>query len=165
MEDNKKDVELEEKVDNTEENNIEEIKEENTEVKPEVENTEVKSDEETQEETDKHEEMKAQLKAEITEELKAHISSDEKNKENGEVIETGFFGNLAISFIDLVVSTAIAFALYMITKVILKAIGYNIVDTFGIYLIVYVVTNLLYRPILKALKMHETVGEKVLNIK
>lgn len=157
MEDNKKDVELEEKVDNTEENNIEEIKEENTDVKSEEENKE--------EETDKHEEMKAQLKAEITEELKAHISGDEKVKENEGVVETGFFGNLAISFIDLIVSSAIAFALYMLTKVILKAIGYDIVDTFGIYLIVYVITNLLYRPILKALKMHETVGEKVLNIK
>lgn len=155
---------IEENANNIEED-TKEVSEDTTASADTVETEEaVESNKTVEKEEDPHKAIKEELKAEITKELKKELNGS-NYEEDEEVIEPGFFGNLSVSFVDLVVSAGIAFALYMLTKVILKLIGYNIVDTFGIYLIVYVITNLFYRPVCQSTKMKETVGEKLLNRK
>lgn len=168
-----KEIEVKEETDVTTEENTDKIVDKIEENANNIEDTKEVSEDTTasadtvetvEKEEDPHKAIKEELKAEITKELKKELNSS-NDEEDAEVIEPGFFGNLSVSFVDLVVSAGIAFALYMLTKVILKLIGYNIVDTFGIYLIVYVITNLFYRPVCQSTKMKETVGEKLLNRK
>lgn len=159
MADIKKNEELEDNKVNTEENT--------DKVSDKIEEN-VTEEVKVEEKVDEHKDMKEQLKAEIRNELKEELNSTKKEEnveKNGEVVSTGVMGTLAISFVNLVTVNAMAFVLYLLTKVILSVLGYDIKDTFGIYLVVYVIANLLYTPVLKLLKMEQTVGEKVLNIK
>lgn len=124
-----------------EENLVEETKEENNGV---LENTE-------------------DFTEEIIEENKVLVE-DFENENEGEKIKKkpGFLKKLLSGIIDQILSIAISLLLLVSFDAIIKLFGFYIADREPMFLIIYIITNVLYRPILEATKLKETIGGKLI---
>ena len=89
----------------------------------------------------------------------------EDNKlEKEESIEkkTGFLKKILSGMIDQILSIAISLLALVLFDAIIKLFGFKVSDREPMFLIMYIITNVLYRPILEASKLKETIGGKLI---
>lgn len=99
----------------------------------------------------------------IDEEKKGLVEGFEDENEN-EIIENkpGFLKNVLSGIIDQILAIAISLLLLVAFDAIIKMIGFYVAEREPMFLIMYIITNVLYRPILKASKLKETIGGKLI---
>lgn len=125
-----------------EENLVEEVKAENKEV---VENTEDEIEEETK-----------VLVEDFEDESKDEIEEETIEK------KPGFLKKILSGIIDQILSIAISLLALVLFDAIIKLFGFQVSDREPMFLIMYIITNVLYRPILEASKLKETIGGKLI---
>lgn len=76
-----------------------------------------------------------------------------------------FFQNIEALIIDQFICVILAIGLLYLSKFILKALGYYILDTTSMLLYIYIAVTILYPCILEATKLGATVGRKVCDLK
>lgn len=91
-------------------------------------------------------------------EVKEVIEKAEKKKNKG-----GFFNKLMVSVVDQAFLLAVSLGVLFVFDFVIRFIGYQVVDRVGIYFIIYVLTNVLYNPILRSSSLKNTIGEKIFN--
>lgn len=128
-----------------EENLAEEVKEENSVDEAKVENKEVVENNEEK----------------IDEELKVLLEDTEDEKEEIKK-KPGFLKKLLSGIIDQILSIAISLLVLVLFDAIIKLFGFQVADREPMFLIMYIITNVLYRPILEASKLKETIGGKLI---
>lgn len=97
----------------------------------------------------------------IDEEKKGLVEGFE---DENEIIENkpGFLKNVLSGIIDQILAIAISLLLLVAFDAIIKLIGFYVAEREPMFLIMYIITNVLYRPILKASKLKETIGGKLI---
>jgi hypothetical protein len=95
----------------------------------------------------------------IDEEKKGLIEGFEDKKVEE---EPGFLKRFLSGIIDQILSIAISLLLLVIFDAIIKLIGFQVSDRESMFLIMYIITNVLYRPILETTKLKETIGRKLI---
>ena len=92
---------------------------------------------------------------------------EENNQEN--VVETAkedgkamkFFKNILSGVIDQIVTVIIGLILYIIVSLIFKVAGYKIVMREEMFLIVFIISNVLYYPLVQEFLGGKTLGRKL----
>lgn len=112
-------------------------------------------------------ENKEELKEEkVYEEMKGLVEGFEDENEEGKVEEKsgflGFLKRLLSGIVDQILAIAISLLLLVLFDAIIKLIGYQVAEREPMFLIMYIITNVLYSPILEASKLKETIGRKLI---
>lgn len=76
--------------------------------------------------------------------------------------ENGLLWMLVAQVIDQIIIILISLMIVFIFAAILSFAGYYIISVASVLLIAYVIINILYRPIMKASPLGETLGEKLI---
>lgn len=74
----------------------------------------------------------------------------------------GVVRELLAGVVDQIVVMASSLVVLLVFNLILKIFGYYVVEKQPMFLIIYVIINIIYAPICKQFKLKETVGRKVL---
>lgn len=101
------------------------------------------------------------------EELNKDIEvTEEDNAINVEVKEDGkavkFIKRLLAATIDQIVAIAFALLLLLIFDFLLKFVGFYIAQRQPMFLVIYVITNILYSTICESTKLGRTIGKKTM---
>ena len=92
--------------------------------------------------------------------------TEEDNAINGEVKEDGkavkFIKRLLAATIDQIVAIAFALLLLLIFDFLLKFVGFYIAQRQPMFLVIYVITNILYSTICESTKLGRTIGKKTM---
>ena len=86
------------------------------------------------------------------------IQVDDKQK----VKDNCFIKELLVGVVDQIVVIAGALVTLLVFNLILKIFGYYVSEKETIFLIIYILINIIYVPVCKMIKLKETVGRKVL---
>lgn len=86
--------------------------------------------------------------------------TDKEIKEDGKAVK--FIKRLLAATIDQIVVIAIALLLLLVFDFILKLIGFYIAERQPMFLIVYVITNILYSTICESTNLGRTIGKKTM---
>ncbi|MBB6622695.1 hypothetical protein [Clostridium gasigenes] len=121
-----------------------------------VENEEVSNIDNTIEETEVVSESVEEIL--VKESLVEDIQVEDKQK----VKDNCFIKELLVGVIDQIVVIAGALATLLVFNLILKIFGYYVSEKETIFLIIYILINIIYVPVCKMLKLKETVGRKIL---
>jgi len=142
-------------------------KEEN--LKEEVENLEEQS--EIQEEVQEELVEKVEINGEEVEDILQVIDSyvDEENKEEiqVEVVEKkkcGCGSKLGANIIDQAICLGVSFVLLYAFNIIIKFFGYRVADKIAVFLVIYVLFNVLYGVILESTKLRKTIGKSIFKL-
>lgn len=74
----------------------------------------------------------------------------------------GVVRELLAGVVDQIIVMASSLVVLLVFNLILKIFGYYVVEKQPMFLIIYVIINIIYSPICKKFKLKETVGRKVL---
>lgn len=101
------------------------------------------------------------------EELNKDIEvTEEDNAINGEVKEDGkvvkFIKRLLAATIDQIVAIAFVLLLLLIFDFLLKLVGFYIAQRQPMFLVIYVITSILYSTICESTKLGRTIGKKTM---
>ncbi|MBS6500816.1 MAG: RDD family protein [Clostridium sp.] len=101
------------------------------------------------------------------EELNKYIEvTEEDNAINEEVKEDGkavkFIKRLLAATIDQIVAIAFALLLLLVFDFLLKFVGFYIAQRQPMFLVIYVITNILYSTICESTKLGRTIGKKTM---
>ncbi|MDU5106301.1 hypothetical protein [Clostridium sp.] len=98
--------------------------------------------------------------------------SIEENKSIEDVIEETkrekdskalrFFKRILAGVIDQIISIALALLLLIVTDLVLKLFGFYIASREPMFLIMYVIVNVIYGPICASTKLKDTIGRKTM---
>ncbi|MBU3132883.1 hypothetical protein KPL40_10520 [Clostridium gasigenes] len=121
-----------------------------------VENEEVSNIDNTIEETEVVSESVEEIL--VKESLVEDIQVEDKQK----VKDNCFIKELLVGVIDQIVVIAGALVTLLVFNLILKIFGYYVSEKETIFLIIYILINVIYVPVCKMLKLKETVGRKIL---
>lgn len=114
----------------------------------------------------KIEEEKNDSSKENIEETLEETTQSEITVEKSETKKISFGRRLKATIIDQIVIGAISFIGMLLFDLILRLTGgLYVSDKLGIYLIIYVIVNLLYPAIIESSKFGNTIGNKLSNIK
>ncbi|MDI9218981.1 RDD family protein [Clostridium tertium] len=94
---------------------------------------------------------------EVTEEDNA---INEEVKEDGKAVK--FIKRLLAATIDQIVAIALALLLLLVFDFLLKFAGFYIAQRQPMFLIIYVITNILYSTICESTKLGRTIGKKTM---
>lgn len=83
----------------------------------------------------------------------------EIDKEDGKAMK--FFKNILSGVIDQIVTVIIGLILYIIVSLIFKVAGYKIVMREEMFLIVFIISNVLYYPLVQEFLGGKTLGRKL----
>lgn len=83
----------------------------------------------------------------------------EIDKEDGKAMR--FFKNILSGAIDQIVTIISGLILYLIISLILKVVGYKIVMREEMFLIVFIISNVLYYPLVQEFLGGKTLGRKL----
>lgn len=83
----------------------------------------------------------------------------EIDKEDGKAMK--FFKNILSGAIDQIVTIISGLILYLIISLILKVVGYKIVMREEMFLIVFIISNVLYYPLVQEFLDGKTLGRKL----
>ncbi len=121
-----------------------------------VENGEVSNIDNTIEETE--------VVSESVEEIlgKESLVEDIQVEDKQKVKDNCFIKELLVGVIDQIVVIAGSLATLLVFNLILKIFGYYVSEKETIFLIIYILINIIYVPVCKMLKLKETVGRKIL---
>lgn len=81
------------------------------------------------------------------------------DKEDGKAMK--FFKNILSGVIDQIVTVIIGLILYIIVSLIFKVAGYKIVMREEMFLIVFIISNVLYYPLVQEFLGGKTLGRKL----
>ncbi|WP_300386482.1 hypothetical protein [Clostridium sp.] len=95
----------------------------------------------------------------IDEEKKGLLEGFEDEKVE---VKPGFLKKLLSGIIDQILSIAGSLLLLVLFDAIIRLIGYQVADREPMFLIMYIITNVVYRPILESTKLKETIGKKLI---
>lgn len=87
-------------------------------------------------------------------------TENEKNKENGKGIK--FLKKVLAGIIDQIISISISLLLLIVFDLILKVLGLYISEREPMFLIMYIIVNILYTPICTSTKLKETIGRNII---
>lgn len=93
----------------------------------------------------------------VTEEIVADTVKE--NKEDGKVM--GFIKNILSGVVDQIAAVIIALILYLIVSLVFKVAGYKIVMKEEMFLIVFIISNVLYYPLVQEFLGGKTLGRKL----
>jgi uncharacterized RDD family membrane protein YckC len=74
---------------------------------------------------------------------------------------TKFLKRILSGIIDQVISIALALILLIVIKFLIGFMGYYITQKESMFLLIYIIVNVLYRPILESTKLGDTIGKKL----
>ncbi|MDU7242702.1 MULTISPECIES: RDD family protein [Clostridium] len=94
---------------------------------------------------------------EVTEEDNA---INEEVKEDGKAVK--FIKRLLAATIDQIVAIAFALLLLLVFDFLLKFVGFYIAQRQPMFLVIYVITNILYSTICESTKLGRTIGKKTM---
>ncbi|MGL5085617.1 MAG: hypothetical protein ACRC68_07865 [Clostridium sp.] len=97
----------------------------------------------------------------LEEDEATEVVLEEKPKEDENVKNNSFSKSILIGAVDQIVVFAGALAIQLLFALLLRLFGYHIVEQDKIFIIVYLLINIVYAPICKALKFEKTIGTKV----
>ena len=137
-------------MENKELNNEENIIKE--EMVTEVENNDVVESEEVVENDN--------LDQNVIEELLTVEEVHEDSKEDSKIVK--FLKRILASVADQIIAIALSLASIVLFDLILRLFGLYIADRQPIFLIIYVIVNILYSPICESTKLNKTIGKKVI---
>ena len=83
----------------------------------------------------------------------------ESSKKDDESIS--FMELLVANFADVTAISALTFILLFLTELILGLIGYIVKDKLSIYLIIFIITSIIYAPVCAKTKLRATIGQKL----
>ncbi|WP_346940577.1 RDD family protein [uncultured Clostridium sp.] len=86
-------------------------------------------------------------------------SSNEENKN-----KSGFLAKLGASIIDQGISLLASFVLLYLFNLILMPFGYKVGDKVSVFLVIYVIVNILYGIIMESTKLRRTIGKAILKL-
>lgn len=90
------------------------------------------------------------------------LLQEEENLEEIEIESNYFIKELLVGMIDQIIVSSVALITLLLLNLVLKLFGYHIVEKQPMFLIIYVIINIIYQPICKKIRLKETVGRKVL---
>lgn len=90
------------------------------------------------------------------------LLQEEENLEEIEIESNYFIKELLVGMIDQIIVSSVALITLLLLNLVLKLFGYHIVEKQPMFLIIYVIINIIYPPICKKIRLKETVGRKVL---
>lgn len=94
------------------------------------------------------------------------VDREEKvDHETDKPYKAGFFVRLVGNIMDQTIALAFAMILYFVFEKVLPLLGYEVIDKVGIFLIMYIVANVLCITIIESTKLGTSVGKKILRIK
>lgn len=109
----------------------------------------------------------------VKEELGEHFEADKiieaveddeiqvsEEKEDSRAVK--FIKRILATTVDQIISIAIALVLLIVFDVILKLIGFYIAERKPMFLIVYVIVNIIYTPICESTRLEKTIGKKTM---
>lgn len=73
-----------------------------------------------------------------------------------------FFKRILAGVIDQIISIALALLLLIVTDLVLKLFGFYIASREPMFLIMYVIVNVIYGPICASTKLRDTIGRKTM---
>ena len=73
-----------------------------------------------------------------------------------------FLKKVVAGLVDQVISISLALILLIVVDFVLKLIGFYIAEREPMFLIMYVLVNILYRPICSLTKLKDTIGMKIM---
>ncbi|GAA0777588.1 hypothetical protein GCM10008908_32950 [Clostridium subterminale] len=91
------------------------------------------------------------------EEVEESSNEEIKNK-------SGFLAKLGASIIDQGISLLASFVLLYLFNLILMPFGYKVGDKVSVFLVIYVIVNILYGIIMEATKLKRTIGKAILKL-
>ena len=83
----------------------------------------------------------------------------EAGKEDGKAMR--FFKNILSGIVDQIVAVIIGLILYLIVSLVFKVAGYKIVMREEMFLIVFIISNVLYYPLVQEFLDGKTLGRKL----
>ncbi|WP_195262680.1 MULTISPECIES: RDD family protein [unclassified Clostridium] len=94
------------------------------------------------------------------EEVNNEEVNNEEVKEDGKAVK--FIKRLLAATIDQIVAIALALLLLLVFDFLLKFAGFYIAQRQPMFLIIYVITNILYSTICESTKLGRTIGKKTM---
>lgn len=137
-------------MENKELNNEENIIKE--EMVTEVENNDVVTNEEVNEEVVENDNLDQNVIEEML--------TVEEVKEDSKIVK--FLKRILASVADQIIAVALSLISIVLFDLILRLFGLYIADRQPIFLIIYVIVNILYSPICESTKLNKTIGKKVI---
>jgi len=105
---------------------------------------------------------------EAQENMEATLENVEELEKIDEVEEiknkSGFLAKLGASIIDQGISLLASFVLLYLFNLILMPFGYKVGDKVSVFLVIYVIVNILYGIIMEATKLKRTIGKAILKL-
>lgn len=96
---------------------------------------------------------------EAMEEIKV-IETVEETKKEEDSKALKFFKRILAGVVDQIISIAVALLLLIVTDLLLKLFGFYIAEREPMFLIMYVIVNIIYGPICVSTKLKDTIGRK-----
>lgn len=90
------------------------------------------------------------------------LLQEEESLEEIEIESNYFIKELLVGTIDQIIISSVSLITLLLLNLVLKVFGYHIVEKQPMFLIIYVIINIIYPPICKKVRLKETVGRKVL---
>lgn len=84
-------------------------------------------------------------------------------EEEIEVESKGLVNELLAGVVDQIVVALVALVTLLVLNLVLKIFGYYIAEKQPMFLIIYVIINVIYAPVCKRFKTKETLGKKIFN--
>ena len=99
---------------------------------------------------------------ETVEEIKVieTVDEEEKVKQDGKVMK--FFKKILSGVIDQIISIALSLLLLIVVDLLLKLFGLYIAQREPMFLIMYIIVNIIYGPICASTKLKDTIGRKIM---
>lgn len=107
-------------------------------------------------------EEKAVIAESIEDILGDEVQIEEIEQQTEEKVNNTFTKQLLAGAVDQIVVMAGSLVALMLFGLILRLFGYYVVEKQSMFLIVYILINVIYMPVCKKIKFEETVGRKVL---
>ena len=96
---------------------------------------------------------------EAMEEIKV-IETVEETKKEEDSKALKFLKRILAGVVDQIISIAVALLLLIVTDLLLKLFGFYIAEREPMFLIMYVIVNIIYGPICVSTKLKDTIGRK-----
>lgn len=96
----------------------------------------------------------------VVEPVNEEVSEEKEIKEDSKGLI--FFKRLLAGAIDQIISIALALVLLIVFDLLLKLFGFYIAEREPMFLIMYVIVNIIYGPICASTKLKDTIGRKTM---
>lgn len=89
---------------------------------------------------------------------------EEEDEEKEEIRRNGFMAKLGANIIDQAMNLAVSFIFLYLFNMILTIFGYRVSNKALVFIVMYVIINLIYAIIFEATKLKKTLGKSILKL-